>query len=312
MSWPYTFSETRTSFKALIPSPSASLCSNFVAVILRLPLMLFQIVRSWIDENGALTATFLSMIYTPGELKTTLVPMTGVQKGCWLLCDGSLYSVEQYPDLAAALGASASDGGMFKTQTNPNILDDNGDPVVVTTPTAGLFRVPDCRGLTFVGVPNSSFNLGSGTAISLGGTIGRADHQLTPGEDAPHVHSLFGPTVSGSNFTASLSATDVVSDDSVGGGSTLNYRLIPANTLPTIGQSSIAGGGAVGEDSIGAVTFAFTLKDVDGAVTSTETKYYAATPHNNMQPSMGAFVWIFAGVPVTANTTSTDDTLQPI
>ena len=310
--WPYTFSETRTSFKALIPSPSASLCSNFVAVILRLPLMLFQIVRSWIDENGALTATFLSMIYTPGELKTTLVSMTGVQKGCWLLCDGSLYSVTQYPDLAAALGASASDGGMFKTQTNPNILDENGVPVVVTAPTAGLFRVPDLRGLTPIGVPSGSFSLGGTTPIGLGSTIGEAFHRLIPGEDVPHTHNLLGGGAGNSGMPVP-SVTDSVANNGGVGAAVNGYQLVSSPSLPTLGESSVAGGDPLGSSAdLGAIPFTYTLKDSTGAVITTQINYYAATAHNNIQPSMGVFYYIFAGVPVTANTDSTDDTLQPI
>jgi len=300
--WPYTFPYTRSDFRNLIPAPSASLCSNFVSIILKLPLYLFQTFRSMFDENGNLTATFLSMIHSPGDIKTSVVTMTGVQKNVWLPCDGSLYPIATYPDLAAALGATGSDGGIFTAQTNPNIFTYDGVGNVVITPvsavSAGLFRVPDWRGLVPMGVGNpntSSFALGTGASISLGGTAGEALHRLIPGEDVPHTHT-FPRSNSAQAGTDNGGAS--TTDSGWSGGTQVGNSRQPTLLL------NPAGGNIVADTNVNAIAF----KEENG----TTIDYYAATPHNNIPPSLGCFMYIFAGVPVTAATTSADETLQPI
>ena len=316
--WPYSFPNTRKDVFNDVPQAGESTCSALTKALLRLPLLLFQVLRQIIDENGNLTATFLSMIYTPGDIKIAFTaPNPSLQKGVWLQCDGAIYPKATYPDLYAAIG------DIFATQTNPNVFtyDANGNKVLTTPPpvATGLFRVPDMRGLGPMGVGT----LGSGATVTAGVAFGEEQHQITVEEMAPHFHYLANkdtpngnggsaPLNSGASFTdpgadasqvANLSESNVICTAN-SQNNFLMYNLLGSTNFPaTLGQSSVEGGKVVGENSGGAT--AFTLgPDI--------TVYYAAAPHNNIGPTIGCFFMIFAGVPVVTNTTSTDQTLTPI
>jgi microcystin-dependent protein len=84
----------------------------------------------------------------------------------WLLCDGTLYAVADYPDLAGAIG------DVF---TNPD------DPT-------GFFRVPDVRGRVIAMTNNGTGRLPA-FADDLGGTGGESDHTLIVTEMPSHSHS---------------------------------------------------------------------------------------------------------------------------
>lgn len=64
--------------------------------------------------------------------------IVGLANQGWLLCDGSLYNVSDYPDLFAAIGI-----------TSGGVLDNNGNPV--------QFNVPDSRSRLLRGVNDNAF-----------------------------------------------------------------------------------------------------------------------------------------------------------
>jgi len=86
----------------------------------------------------------------------------------WLLCDGSEYDVDDYPNLYAVIGDTYGSSG------------------------SGLFKVPDLRGRAVSGT-------GTGTGlseISLGQQYGEENHTLTAGEMPSHNHA-YDPVVTG-------------------------------------------------------------------------------------------------------------------
>jgi len=86
----------------------------------------------------------------------------------WLQCDGSEYTVDDYPDLYAVIGTTYGSSG------------------------DGLFCVPDMRGRALSGI-------GSGdglTGVTLGEMYGEENHVLTVAELASHTHD-FVPLVTG-------------------------------------------------------------------------------------------------------------------
>jgi len=107
----------------------------------------------------------------------------GVPSG-YLLCDGDIYNILDYPDLGGLLGSTYGGNG-------------------TTT-----FAVPDLRGRIVSGQDNmggsSADRVTDATADSLGGTLGSEDHTLIEAELPVHAHdqiivqggvaSEFGPT----------------------------------------------------------------------------------------------------------------------
>jgi microcystin-dependent protein len=273
---------TPAQIQATVSSPSSSLCGNFVNTLLKLPLLIYNFFSTLMDTNGNLSATFLSMIYTPGELKMSFVPLSTVQNDVvtglqlWLPCNGSIYPITQYPDLYAAIGDA------YAQQTNPNILDGSGNPVIPSAPQSGYFRVPDFRALAPIGTGNFA-TLGQ---ISVGNTVGEEDHTLVPGEDVPHQHFLVRSDAGPYPSTEAPNATNYIFA-STDFGTSNDYSLQANETsddiVATVGLSSVVGG----EESTDTDAIAFPNYNVS----------YIASPHNNVQPSFGVLFWVFAGVP---------------
>ena len=307
MQWPYSFQNSRKDFFGVVPTAGASSCSTFAKALITLPYMLFQFFRYMIDEKANLSATFLSMIYTPGEVKMSFVKLSAVQKGVWVPCDGSIYSKTQYPDLYAAIGDT------FSVLTNPNYLDSNNVPIPPAAVPAGYFRTPDLRGIGLVGAPAI---LPQGTQVGLATVFGEAQHQLIPGEDVPHYHFLAVPDIAtltpgggillnGSNYLCAALVYGNYGNYYLAGSDNLDGKAPPATDYnqPTVGRTSTQGGlQGIAQNAPNAINYG----------TGTVNNYAASKPHNNMQPSMGCYFYMFAGVPVTTNTTSSDPTLQPI
>jgi microcystin-dependent protein len=297
MQWPYTFTNTRKDFFANIPTAGSSSCAAFAKAIITLPYMLFQLVRMMIDEGGNMTATYLSMIYSPGDIKISAANLTvGIQKGAWLACDGGVYLKTAYPDLYAAIG------DIYATQTNPNILDASGNIVPIQPLQAGYFRVPDFRGLAPVGVGT----LAVGGSVVLGNSGGESAHRLVVNELAPHEHDLF--------LTHGLTNTSTVTAYApIGNGASVGTVGLTQFQYPQDIESYSLNYKPATPDGVqkaGGIQVA--QSEFDAQQFGSDQNYYAAEKHNNMQPYIGVNFYIFAGVPVTVNTPSPDQTLTPI
>jgi microcystin-dependent protein len=160
MSLPFTPADA----KALISDPTSSLCGNFIKTLLRLPVLFYQLVSYLVDENGDPTG-----VVSTGDFIFSAVN-TGDTTGR-LLCDGSAKSTTTYANLYAAIG------DVYATT--------NGQ----AAPSAGLFRVPDCRARFPAGIGTFP----SATSIALGDEGGEEKHQLTIAEgafDTAHVHTV--------------------------------------------------------------------------------------------------------------------------
>ena len=88
----------------------------------------------------------------------------------WLLCDGAEYDVSAFPSLAAYLAAFYD---LYRG---------------AAAPSAGKFRVPDCRGMAMICAGGASINPFT-TARALGDTLGEENHQLDQSELAAHAHT---------------------------------------------------------------------------------------------------------------------------
>lgn len=124
-----------------------------------------------LEENWELggTVTVEETINEAYELFRNFKPMVGVIMPCvmavipsnWLLCDGSTYLREDYPNLYAVL-----------------------DPVFIVD--ADSFTVPDLRGRTVIGA-NGAF------PVNIDG--GEIEHTLTEAEMPSHSHTYVPPTI---------------------------------------------------------------------------------------------------------------------
>lgn len=92
----------------------------------------------------------------------------------WLLQDGTVYDIADFPALFAVIGATFGGDG-------------------VTT-----FAVPDMRGRVPVGVDDGAGRV-TGGAATLGGTQGAETHTLTQTEMPAHSHSLSQPNAQNSS-----------------------------------------------------------------------------------------------------------------
>lgn len=119
------------------------------------------------QETANLAAIIFESYLTSGDhcmIGTLAYYITDTPPAGVLACDGSTYDDDDYPLLAAVIGATF----------------DNGD---------GTFTLPDLRGRVIVGS-----GTGSGlTARSLGDTGGEEDHQLTIAEMPAHTHTYNPP-----------------------------------------------------------------------------------------------------------------------
>ena len=263
---PYSFPVTSTDFQGCISNPASSLCGNIINTLLKLPLLAYQFISTMIDTNGNLTQTFLSMIYRPGDIKTSAAAQFSDPQ--WLFCNGSEYAKATYPDLYAAIG-DIYGTAPWPAPSNPN-----------------NFRVPNyqCQNLIGVGtVTGSTASPAVGPffeshSFSIGSQSGADAHILIPGEDVPHQHLVvnndttdFGTPTNQNYLSANREAGD-------------NYSLQCDTTLPVGALTSVAGG----EIST----------DPDAITFPNYTDNYKANPHNNMPPSVSVYFYVFAGVPV--------------
>jgi microcystin-dependent protein len=117
--------------QALIVTPTSSFCDGFVAVLLRLPVLFYQLINHMFTSRGEVTAAFRRQIWPPG----TIMAFAGAEapEG-FLSCDGSLKAKATYADLYAAIGDNWGTGD------------------------ADNFMLPDLRG---------RFPIGSGQATGL-------------------------------------------------------------------------------------------------------------------------------------------------
>lgn len=124
--------------KALIPSPTASLCGNFVKALFRLPVLFYQLCKSLMNDDGTFKVTVAT-----GDLIFSAAP--SAEDANRLLCNGQEVSKTTYADLYAVVG------------------DIYGTPAVGTN-----FKLPDFR---------DRFPLGVSATNALASTGGSTDAQ---------------------------------------------------------------------------------------------------------------------------------------
>jgi Phage Tail Collar Domain len=144
--------------KAVISDPSASMCGNFLATLLRLPLLFYRLISYAFDDSGNLSLDFLRQVRKPGDYIFSATPLTSSSDR--LLCDGSQYPQASYPELYAAIGD------------------------IYGAASAGNFKVPDFRARFPVGVGTFT----GGTAAPLAGTGGSDTYLIQPNNLPPHTH----------------------------------------------------------------------------------------------------------------------------
>ena len=272
MGYPYVFPLGSNSFKNVVSNPSASLCGNFINTLLKLPLLLYQFISTMIDTGGNLTVTFMAMIYTPGDIKVSAAAQ--ITSPVWLLCDGSEYAQTTYPDLYAAIG-DIYGTAPWPAPSNP-----------------ANFRVPNYQYQTLIGVGSVTGSVASpptgpffqGHSVAIGGQVGEDMHVLVPGEDVPHQHMQVNTDTANANTPSPTSTTYIVESSGAGSNTAADYDLVADTTIPSVGPGAVAGG-VVSTDS-------------DAIAFPQYTSNYKANPHNSVQPSVGVYLYCFAGVPV--------------
>lgn len=155
-------------FKGCITSPGSGLCSNFLAALVRLPILIYKFFNWALDSSGNFTPDFLRSVRKSGDLIFSAAPLA--PDTTRLLCDGSELQQSDYPALYAAIGAIY------------------GTPVSSTG-----FLLPDYRAKFPVGV--GSFAAAGTATLAVSG--GEDQHILTAAEIAPHTHQLSDAGVNG-------------------------------------------------------------------------------------------------------------------
>lgn len=110
--------------KAIIPDPGSSLCGNFVAALLKLPVFFYQVLNWMLDVDGNLNTAFKKMVadltLRPGDLiwSGRISDSDGR-----LLCTGAAVSRTTYADLFAAIGETFGAGDGLTTFNIPDYKD---------------------------------------------------------------------------------------------------------------------------------------------------------------------------------------------
>lgn len=152
-----------SAFKTIVPSPTATLCGNFLRTLLQLPLLIWQHINWMLNNDGTLTNAFCQQVLPPGFVFPSAALYNDETK--FLLCDGREVAKSDYPDLYAA------------------IQDTYG-----TASSASNFKIPDFSGLFMVGV--GAFQ--SGKAVAIAQEIGAEKVTLTADQMPPHQHDVNG------------------------------------------------------------------------------------------------------------------------
>lgn len=146
-------------FQLIIPSPTATICGNFIKSLLRLPVLVYQLVNWLLDSDGNLNVGVVSKEQPTGQYVFAGVELAEEGR---LLCDGREVDRTTYATLFAAIGTTFG------------------------TPSSGTtFKLPDWR---------DRFPVGKSTTKANGATGGEAAHVLSVAELASHTH---GVTVQG-------------------------------------------------------------------------------------------------------------------
>lgn len=267
MAYPYTFPNTSTDFANAVPAPSASLCGKFVSALLKVPLMVANFMATVMDTNGAISSKFLSMIYAPGDVKASAAALAN--SAVWLRCVGQEVAKAQYPDLYAAIG------DVYGTAPWPAPSNGNN------------FRLPNYQCQTLVGVGAVTATGGSpptgpffsSHSYAIGSQVGEDSHVLNLSECAPHQHDTFNSDTS----QTSIASTTGFATYNNNANNNAGYVVSGTTTIPSLGPTTVAGG-AVSTDS-------------DASSFVNYGSDYKATPHNNIQPGVAVYYYIFAGVP---------------
>lgn len=109
---------TPAELKACISDPSATMCSNFINTVLKLPVLIYKLFNWMLDSSGNVTQEFsraASRAGKAGDLVFSAAPLA--QDASRLLCNGNEVTKADYLDLYAAIGdtyGTPSDGDHFK------------------------------------------------------------------------------------------------------------------------------------------------------------------------------------------------------
>lgn len=212
-------------FKALIVSASGNLCAAFLRLLLRLPVLHYQLVNYMFTSTGKINEVFLRDIIPAGTLHFSASPIAPTG---YLICNGAAVSRSEYPTLFTAIGTvwGAGDGS--------------------TT-----FNVPDYRGRMPIGVGQTTGLKDrddadiAGSTYALGDKDGEENVVLISAELPEHEHQMFVDATEGTS--TDLNATHhVMSRGHFGTDRAYNLSKISDATDPaaTVGPT-----GPVGTDT---------------------------------------------------------------
>jgi microcystin-dependent protein len=154
---------TPADFKVIIPNPNSNLCGNFVATLIKLPTLAWQLVNYMLDGNGNVSQAFTQQVRRPGEKIESFALLN--DDNFALLADGREVSKADYAELYAAIG------------------DNYG-----TASSTSNFKLPDMRACFPVGVGQFP----SGKSVAMGEKIGEETTALTIENIPSHTHDVNG------------------------------------------------------------------------------------------------------------------------
>lgn len=202
-------------FKALISTPSASLCSNFINTLLKLPVLIYNFMKWLLDDSGNISTAALTQIWKPGDLEFSACLQT--EDGTRLLCDGREVSQATYANLYAAIGATYGVAG------------------------AGNFKIPNYKGMAIVGIGSNTDTNGLTGTFSLGVKYGEYKHTLLDSESGiashSHVVGLRGDLTGGGSAKAYCDHADAGSGGTM--ASATDAKSADANAAMNIVQPSL-------------------------------------------------------------------------
>jgi microcystin-dependent protein len=154
-------------FKEVIADPANSVCTNFVRALLRLPVILYQLVKYAYTDTGYPSDLFRreANFLHPGDLISSLAPLNEYldadSKAERLRCDGRTVSRTVYAELFAIIGTTFNTTGEAGTD----------------------FRLPDFT---------NRFPVAVGSDYALGATGGQKLVTLLDADMPSHTHSISG------------------------------------------------------------------------------------------------------------------------
>lgn len=123
---------TPADIKAVIASPTSSMCGNMVSTLLKLPVLIYNFIGWILNSDGSVSDFFIAQIQKPGDLIFSAAPLAVTTSR--ILADGAIVSRATYANLFAAIGTTYGVGDGSTTFQLPDFRNNFPVGAALTLP----------------------------------------------------------------------------------------------------------------------------------------------------------------------------------